>query len=334
MIRSSSTWRLSLPDDPATVARREARLGDVVAVEVLTVNAAYPCLELPDGAQHPLTPGDRIIGVLGSRQALRGFVGRVPESLVEGETLALLNMGGVIGHFVDSTTSLGAPAMVRYLGTVVDGDGPVNLDRVALPPADAIERRRPIVLAIGTCMNVGKTSTIAKLIEVAARGGVRVGAAKLAGVAAIRDLRQFAESGAVDVKSFIDCGLPSTVDADSLAPVMKTIVNALDGDLLVVELGDGIMGHYRVETVLTDAEIMSHVVAVVVCAGDITGAFGAQVYLDRLGVRIDAFSGLATENVSGSGYIEEHLGVPAINALKEPDRLFAALSIAMEAVHA
>jgi hypothetical protein len=254
----------------------------------------------------------------------------VPEVLYEDCELALLNMGGVVGHFVDSITSLGPPARVRYLGTAVDDAGVVNLSRVALPEAASIAEPRPIVLVIGTCMSVGKTATMAKLVESATRAGFAVGAAKLSGVGAIRDLMKFAESGAVDVKSFLDCGLPSTVDADDLAPIVKTVVNALDGDLVIVELGDGIMGHYKVETVITDPDIMAHVASVVVCAGDITAAYGAKHYLERYGVRIDVFSGLATENVSGSGYIEEHLGVPAINGLKEPDRLFATLRLRCE----
>jgi hypothetical protein len=101
----------------------------------------------------------------------------------------------------------------------------------------------------------------------------------------------------------------------------------LDGDLIVVELGDGIVGHYRVETVLTDAEIMSHVAAVVLCAGDLMSAYGAKLYLDGLGVSITAFSGLATENVAGSSYIEGWLGIPAINGLKEPERLYETLAV-------
>lgn len=333
MIRSSSTWRLTLADSVRTEVR-VPRAGDLVVAEVLSVNPAYPNLELPDGSFHPLATGDRVVGVLGSRRALRGFVGEVPETLAHGDTLALLNMGGVVGRFLDSTSSLGAPAAVRYLGTVVDEEGTVSLDRAALAPSARIDRERPVVLVVGTCMNVGKTSTIAKLIEVATASGHRVGAAKLAGVAAIRDLREFERAGAVDVRSFIDCGLPSTVDTSTLAPVTRTILNALEGDLAVVELGDGIMGHYRVETVLTDSEIMSHVAAVVLCAGDITGAYGAKVYLDTLGVGIDAVSGLATENISGSSFIEELLGIPAINAIKEPHRLFAALPLAREVVGA
>jgi hypothetical protein len=328
MIFTSATSRLTFDPSSRIEHVRDARAGDVIVADVLTENAAYPNLERPDGSFARVRAGDRIVGALGSRQALRGFVGHAPDALEPGETLALLNMGGVIGRFVDSTTALGEPARVRYVGTVVDDAGVVNLDRAALPAASRIEGDRPIVLALGTCMNVGKTTTVAKLIESATRSGRRVGAAKLAGVAALRDLGEFVAAGAVDVRSFLDCGLPSTVDAVSLAPTFKAVVNALDGDLVLVELGDGIVGHYRVETVLSDPDIMRHVTAVVLCAGDVMAAYGAKLYLDRIGVSIAAFSGLATENVAGSSCIESWLGVPAINGLKEPDRLSAALGIA------
>jgi hypothetical protein len=326
MIFSSSTSRSAIDASARFEPVRDARAGDVVLVEVLTVNPAYPNLERADGSFVRIEVGDRIVGALGSRQALRGYVGHAPVALEAGETLALLNMGGVVGRFVDSTTSLGEPVRVRYLGTVVDEAGVVNLDRTTLPAAAALDGERPIVLAVGTCMHVGKTTTIAKLIEAATAAGHRVGAAKIAGVAAIRDLGEFAAAGAVDVKSFLDCGIASTVDADDLAPVFKSVVNALDGDVVLVEMGDGIVGHYRVETVLEDAEIMSRVSAVVVCAGDLMSAYGAKLYLDNLGVPISAFSGLVTENVSGSDYIESWLGVPAVNGLKEPQRLLETLA--------
>lgn len=327
MIFTSSTSRLSFDATARIEPVGQTRPGDVVVVEVLSVNAAYPNVELPDGTLKPLAVGDRIVGALGSRQALRGFVGYAPTEVAEGESLALLNMGGVIGRFVDSTTALGKPAEVRYIGTIVDDAGVVNMDRAALPIAHKIASRRPVVLAIGTCMNVGKTTTVAKLIESATRAGHRVGAAKLAGVAAIRDLGAFEDAGACDVKSFLDCGLPSTVDADDLAPVFKTVVNAVDGDIVLVELGDGIVGHYHVDSVLTDPDILDHVSAVILCAGDLMAAYGAKIYLDKLGIPITAFSGLATENVAGSEYIEQWLGIPAINGLKEPERLFATLGI-------
>ncbi len=333
MKRGSSTLRVIIGEQIAIQPRPVAQLGDVVAVEVLRVNEHYPYLELMNGVTTRLVAGEHIIGVLGSRQALRGFVGCVPRTLAENDLLSILNVGGVIGKFLDATTALGEATQVRYLGTLHDERGVVNLQRDALPTATHLLRQRPIVLVVGTCMNVGKTVTASELIRVATAHGFRVGAAKLSGVGAVRDLKKFEAAGAVDVKSFLDCGLPSTVDAHDLAPIVKTIANALDGDLLIFELGDGIFGHYRVDSVIADPDIMASVAALVVCAGDLMGAYGARVYLDRLGVRIAAFSGLATENISGSDYLETHLGIPAVNALKYPERLFTTLNLVGNILH-
>jgi len=331
MIFSSSTSCLALHESARIEARSDAHAGDVVVAEVLTEHATYRHLECVDGSLAELHVGDRFVGTLGSRQALRGFVGAAPTELAEGDTLSLLNMGGVIGHFIDSTSALGAPATVRYVGTLVDDAGVVSLGRAALPVRHAAAGSRPIVVAIGTCMHVGKTTTMARLIAEATKSGHRVGAAKLAGVAAIKDLTEFTNAGAVDVKSFLDCGIPSTVDTVDLAPVFTTVVDALDGDLVIVELGDGIVGHYHVETVLANARAMENVAAVVLCAGDIVGAYGAKHCLEAMGVGITAISGLATENVAGTGVIESWLGVPAINGVKHPERLFATVRDAIDA---
>src|SRR5687767_15955617 len=75
-----------------------ARAGDVVVVRALTDSATYNMLELPTGRLAKINPGDLLIGVLGRRRALKGFVGDVPAAVKIGDELHLLNMGGVIGY--------------------------------------------------------------------------------------------------------------------------------------------------------------------------------------------------------------------------------------------
>src|ERR1700704_2782398 len=72
------------------------RAGDVVVVRALTDSATYNMLELPTGRLAKVNPGDVLIGVLGRRRALKGFVGDVPATVKAGDELHLLNMGGVI----------------------------------------------------------------------------------------------------------------------------------------------------------------------------------------------------------------------------------------------
>src|SRR5678816_440604 len=81
--------------------------GDVVVVRALTDSATYNMLELPTGRLAKINPGDLLLGVLGRRRALKGFVGDVPASLRSGDELHLLNMGGVMGLCTGHHSSLG-----------------------------------------------------------------------------------------------------------------------------------------------------------------------------------------------------------------------------------
>ena len=66
-----------------------------------------------------------------------------------------------------------------------------------------------------------------------------------------------ADHGAIATASFLDCGLPSTVDVGICRLYAKTIIarlNESNPDLIVIELGDGMLGGYSVDTVFDDAE--------------------------------------------------------------------------------
>ena len=93
----------------------------------------------------------------------------------------------------------------------------------------------------GTSMNSGKTYAATELIKQATRAGLRVAAGKLSGIACLRDTLNMADHGAVTTASFLDCGLPSTVEIADLAPSAKAIIARLNDahpDLIVIELGE------------------------------------------------------------------------------------------------
>src|SRR5512132_3709909 len=95
--------------------------GDVVAVRALTDNATYNMLELPTGRLAKVNPGDLVVGVLGRRRALKGFVGDVPETINTGDTLHLLNLGGVIGKCSGHHSSLNDAIQVEVIGLATNG---------------------------------------------------------------------------------------------------------------------------------------------------------------------------------------------------------------------
>jgi len=302
------------------------RAGDVVVVRALTDHATYNMLELPTGRLAKINPGDLLIGVLGRRRALKGFVGDVPASVQSGDELHLLNMGGVIGCCTGHHSSLGDAIKLEVKGLVCDEDGNVlNIANAGLPLRDRLGESAPIVMIAGTSMNSGKTYAATELIKQATRAGLKVAAAKLSGVACLRDTLNMADHGAVVTASFLDCGLPSTVDVEDLAPMAKAIIarlNEASPELIVIELGDGILGGYSVDTVFADKELLEATAALVFCASDYVGAWGGIELLRRRGVEVDVVSGSVTDSSMGGDYITSQFNVPAANARREGERLF------------
>src|SRR5581483_3430946 len=211
----SATSPLNLPRTVTIVpANGTARAGDVVVVRVLTDNATYNMLELPTGRLAKVNPGDVLAGVLGRRRALKGFVGDVPETVKAGDELHLLNMGGVIGQCSGHHSSLNDAIKVEVLGLATNGNGLIkNIADAALPLRGSLGATAPLVVIAGACMNSGKTYAATEIIQLATRAGLRVAAAKLSGIACLRDTLNMHDHGAIATASFLDCGLPSTVGA-------------------------------------------------------------------------------------------------------------------------
>jgi len=303
-----------------------ARAGDVVVVRVLTDNATYNMLELPTGRLAKVNPGDVLVGVLGRRRALKGFVGDVPETVKAGDELHLLNLGGVIGRCSGHHSSLDDAIKVEVLGLATNGGGVIkNIADVALPLRDTLGQTAPLVVIAGACMNSGKTYAATEIIQQATRAGMRVAAAKLSGIACLRDTLNMQDHGAIATASFLDCGLPSTVGAEDLAPVAKAIIARLNEgapDLIVIELGDGILGGYSVESVFDDEELQQAMTALVFCASDYVGAWGGIELLRRRGMKVDLVAGSVTDSKMGEDYIEREFGVPAANARRNGVKLF------------
>ena len=324
----SATSPLKLGRTNAIVPSAQTpRAGDVVVVRTLTDSATYNMLELPTGRLAKINPGDVLIGVLGRRRALKGFVGDVPATVNEGDELHLLNMGGVIGKCTGHHSSLSDAIKVEVIGLASDDDGRVlNIADAALPPRTTLGDTVPLVIIAGTCMNSGKTYAATELIKQATRAGLRVAAAKLSGIACLRDTLNMADHGAIAIASFLDCGLPSTVGATNLAGVAKTIIarlNESSPDLIVIELGDGLLGGYSVESVFADAELREATAGLVFCASDYVGAWGGIELLRQRGIEIDVIAGSVTDSQMGEDFIEKEFGVPAANARRNGERLFA-----------
>src|SRR5215210_4901087 len=82
---ASATVPLQLETELQVGPLPHPRSGDVVVVRTLTDSATYDKLELRSGRLARLNPQDVVVGVLGARRALKGFVGEVPTHLSAGD---------------------------------------------------------------------------------------------------------------------------------------------------------------------------------------------------------------------------------------------------------
>jgi dethiobiotin synthetase len=334
----SATSPLKLTKTVSVISENNTpKVGDVVVVRALGESVIYGNLELPSGRLARINAGDVLLGVLGKRRALKGFVGDVPDAIKTGDKLHLLNMGGVIGICKGHHSSLSDAIQVEVLGIACDENETIlNIADNALKPTNFLEKSAPVVVVAGTCMNSGKTVAVTEIIKQAHHAGLRVAGGKLSGVAALRDTLNMQDSGATATASFLDCGLPSTVDAGNLAPMAKAILNKLnesEPDLIIVELGDGIVGGYAVDSILQDSDIKQATAAFVFCASDYVGVIGGIEVLRRLGIEIDVIAGSVTDSQMGEDFVQKEFGINAENARRDGLRLFTLISNRMDRIN-
>jgi len=321
---SSSAYRCGLEGEVEISSEIEAKQGNVIVVRALQEKSVYDKVELTTGRMAKISRDDVIAGALGSRRALKGFVGTVPKSIKVGDRLHILNLGGVIGRCTSRNLDLGEPLRVEVLGMATRDGKPVSITQNAVPPAPSLVDGPPLVIVAGTCMAAGKTLAACEIIQKLTGRGLRLAGAKVSGVACLRDTLNMLDHGAVAALSFLDAGYASTVDVPDLPGVAKGLFAELatsKPDAIIVELGDGIIGGYGVRAVLQDVEVRALTRAWVMCANDLVAAWGAWRQMSELDLEVAVMAGAATDNEVGAEYITRELGVPAINARTDSHRL-------------
>ncbi|HLU47205.1 MAG TPA: hypothetical protein VK116_03945, partial [Planctomycetota bacterium] len=170
------------------------------------------------------------------------------------------------------------------------------------------------------------TLFLSELTQQLSKSGVVIAGGKLTGVACLRDLVSLEDHGALHTASFLDVGHPSTalLGEEDLLDTARSVIAELSRhrpDVLLLELGDGVVGHYGTLALLRHPEIRRIVKLHVFCASDPVGAWGGHRLLAEQEIDIDLFSGPVTDNSVGVDYLVAELKKPAINAYRDPERL-------------
>ena len=257
----------------------------------------------------------------------------------------MLNIGGVLGVCDSANPDKGKPFDCRVLGVVLTF--PYLGERIGVParagyrkldPHAALDTQGvPVVALAGTCMEAGKTAAACAMVSRMRHRGLVVDCFKATGVSLRRDILAMEDAGARNSMIFTDLGVISTNRATgpALTRTMMTELAAKKPDVIVFELGDGILGTYGVDSILDCADIRQSLTGVVLSANDPVAAWGGVKLLrERFGVEPCAVTGPATDNAVGVDIIREQMKVPAHNALTDgaglADCVIAAIGLAQK----
>ena len=316
--------------------------GVVVVVEVLNSKSTYNTLELTSGRMAKVNKGDIVVGALGHRKALFGYSGFVPPAVKAGDIIQMLNIGGVLGICDSVNPDKGKPFDCRVLGVALHF--PYLGERIGVPARVGYKRLDmeakldaksvPIVALAGTCMEAGKTAAACAIVSRMRHRGLVIDAFKATGVSLRRDILAMEDSGARRSMIFTDFGVVTTtrVNGPALTRTMLTDLSAGKPDVIVFELGDGILGSYGVDAILECPDIRAALTGVVLSANDPVAAWGGVKLLrERFGIEPCVVTGPATDNKVGIEIITQQLGVPAFNAISDgvglADRVIDAIGV-------
>jgi hypothetical protein len=167
-------------------------------------------------------------------------------------------------------------------------------------------------------MDSGKTAAACAIVGRLRHRGFDIAACKATGVSLRRDILAMEDAGASETMIFSDLGIVTTTakNGPALTRALLTGLAAHRPDAIVLELGDGLLGDYGVEAILSDASIRSALTAVVLCANDPVAAWGgARILREQFDIEPAVVTGPATDNAVGIKQISGRLDLPAINAL-------------------
>ena len=323
---ASITQALGLSHEVRISPDIPAEEGVVVVVEVLNNKSTYNTLELTSGRMAKVGKGDICVGALGHRKALFGYSGHIPPSVQSGDIIQMLNIGGVLGVCDSANPDKGKPFDCRVLGVVLTfpylGERigvPARVGHKKLDPEAKLDTHGvPVVALAGTCMEAGKTAAACAVISRMRHRGLVIDAFKATGVSLRRDILAMEDAGARRSLIFTDHGIVTTtrLNGPALTRAMLTELSAGKPDVIVFELGDGILGTYGVDAILECPDIRSALTGVILSANDPVAAWGGVKLLrERFGVEPCVVTGPSTDNQVGVDIITSQMGVPAFNAI-------------------
>ena len=299
------------------------QVGDLVLARVDKIGHQKH-LELPSGRKAHLFVGDEIIVSYGNRYAPDQYEAELPLDL---SPCQLVAAGGVAGLVLCQHCDIDNATTITPIGLLGNKDGErLNLAQTValnINSSNYIGQIPTTIVVVGSSMNSGKTTTAAYLIKGLVESGYKVGAAKLTGTGAGKDIWMMRDAGANPVVDFTDAGFPSTykISPRAVERIAIGLINHLawnQVEAIVLEIADGL---YQKETaqLLSSPTFQPLIDGIVYACNSSLGATAGVEWLRGYNLPVLAISGIITsaplaarEAVSVNG-----LPVLSMNSLSE-----------------
>lgn len=294
-------------------------VGDVAIVCVESIGH-HRSIITTDNKKLRIYVGDFVVGVFGNRYATDAFEGEV----ISTDQLSMLTAGGMIGtvkskHYHD----VGKPTKITFIGYLIDEKGQrVNLKRLKFYANKSYPKGviKNLIIAIGTGMNTGKTTSSRLLIRGLSEKGLKVVACKLTGSVSNRDQDEMRSANARSIMDFSDYGFPSTYlsteeELIDLFDTMLANAKKLDPDVIVMEIADGILQR-ETNMLLKNSHIKQKVKGIVLAAESAPSALYSVEYLEQLGYNIVTVCGTMTSSPLSVREFQEHSKIPVSRSIE------------------
>lgn len=304
-----------------------AEPGDLILCRVEAIGS-HKRVQLASGRPSQLYPGDLLVLSCGARYAPDQFEGLAE---IDPKGADMLAGGGLIGRMRAMNDRVSAPTRVIPLGVLIDErGGRLNLARYALGAAAADARAAaeiPLIVAVGSAMNAGKTTAVAHLANGLVRAGFRVAGLKATGTSAFGDINAYLDAGVAYAADFVDAGMGSTYGADICRieagfARLQLEAAARRCDVMVVELADGV---FQAETaaLLSKPAFQDRLDLLLCAAPDAAAVVGASSVLARNGLAPDVVSGLISRSPMACAEAKQATGLDVTPTRELRDPAFA-----------
>ena len=309
--------------DRTIIKNYRPKAGDVAIFEIVEIGSMDAIQDF-EGRNCYIFEGDRVMLTFGNRYASNQFEAYVPQGYQP--EYDLVSKGGLAANVASMYFKLEdlGPTKLKLIGYATDGNKVINTiyhhrEEVRFEPFK--QNNFKTILALGSSMDSGKTTTAAFLCRGLKKAGHKVAYVKLTGTVFNKDKMLCYDCGADYVSDFSEFGYPSTYlcSVDEILNIYAGLLQEIaeqNPDYLVIEIADGL---YQRETsalinYLPFTDNVDHVI--LSCSDSLAVHTGVEILSPIFGKKLFALGGLFTGSPLLVNEVEDQCHLPVLTLEK------------------